>query len=469
MAIKGVDISEMNGSVDFQALKNAGIQFVIIRCGFGSDYTNQDDKRFAENVRKAEAAGMPWGAYLYSYATTDSMAQSEAQHTLRLLNGKKPLYGVWYDVEDKSQAGADLVSICETYCNAMEKAGVYCGIYSMLSWMESKLNSTRLDKYDKWVAQWASACTYGKPYGIWQYTDNWTIGGKAFDGNWAYKDYPSLTKGDSMANNRVLQTQENRITRGFGNGHSGVDLGWQTTQTDGVLAHSAGTVTFCQTGYGNNPGSSGNASYGNCVKLKHPNGYSTLYAHLSAVTVKLGQTVTKGQQIGNMGNTGNSYGAHLHFEVRNTSDTCIDPAPYLAADLPGLKTETETEEKDMTEAEARKIAQDEIAKYFAALEKKPVSGWAQGHVDTVKKRGIMNGDTDGNFRPQDVITREEVAATLVNALGIGKEPSDWGKEAFEKATAAGIMDGTMPREALTREQFAVILDKLGLIPKAAEK
>lgn len=195
MAVKGVDISEMNGSVDFQALKNAGIQFVIIRCGFGSDYTNQDDKRFAENVRKAEAAGMPWGAYLYSYATTNAMAQSEAQHTLRLLNGKKPLYGVWYDVEDKSQAGADLVSICETYCNAMEKAGVYCGIYSMLSWMESKLNSTRLDKFDKWVAQWASACTYGKPYGIWQYTDKLSIGGKAFDGNFAYKDYPSIIGG----------------------------------------------------------------------------------------------------------------------------------------------------------------------------------------------------------------------------------------------------------------------------------
>ena len=71
---KGVDISEMNGSVDFAALKSAGVEFVIIRCGFGSDYINQDDKRFEENIRKAEAAGMPWGAYLYSYATTTSMA-----------------------------------------------------------------------------------------------------------------------------------------------------------------------------------------------------------------------------------------------------------------------------------------------------------------------------------------------------------------------------------------------------------
>lgn len=196
MAVKGVDISEHNGSVDFQALKNAGIEFVIIRCGFGSDYTNQDDSRFAENVRKADTAGMPWGVYLYSYAKNTAMAKSEAQHTLRLLNGRKPVYGVWYDVEDPGQANADLVSICEVYCDAIEKAGLYCGIYSMVSWLNTKLNSSRLDKYDKWVAQWASSCQYAKPYGIWQYTDKLVIGGKTFDGNWSYKDYPSFTTGE---------------------------------------------------------------------------------------------------------------------------------------------------------------------------------------------------------------------------------------------------------------------------------
>lgn len=206
----GVDISEMNGVVDFQALKNAGVQFVIIRCGFGSDYTNQDDKRFAENVRKAEAAGIPWGAYLYSYATTTAMAKSEAQHTLRLLAGRKPLYGVWYDVEDSSQAGADLVSICQTYCDALEAAGVYCGIYSMLAWLNSKLNNPRLDKYDKWVAQWSSQCDYQKPYGMWQYTDKWSIGGKVFDGNRAYQDYPSIV--NAMNSETEPEKEEAELT-----------------------------------------------------------------------------------------------------------------------------------------------------------------------------------------------------------------------------------------------------------------
>lgn len=211
MTRKGVDLSEMNGDVDFQALKKAGVEFVILRCGYGSDYLNQDDKRFSENVRKAETAGIPWGAYLYSYARTTAMAQSEAQHTLRVLNGQKPLYGVWYDVEDSSQAGSDLVSICETYCQMLEGSGLYCGIYSMLSWLQGKLNSSRLDRFDKWVAQWNSTCSYQKPYGLWQYTDRLLIAGKAFDGNYAYKDYPGIIGGMHSAKKEDQSMTEQQI------------------------------------------------------------------------------------------------------------------------------------------------------------------------------------------------------------------------------------------------------------------
>ena len=211
MQKKGVDISEHNGSVDFQALKNAGVQFVIIRLGYGSDYVSQDDSRFSENVRKAETAGMPWGAYLYSYAKTAAMAKSEAQHALRLLAGKKPAYGVWFDVEDSQIANADLAATCQTFCGAMEAAGVYAGIYASLSWLNGKLNSPLLDKYDKWVAQWNSTCTYKKPYGIWQYTDKLVVSGKNFDGNWAYKDYPSIIKAMSEPEKEELELTEAEV------------------------------------------------------------------------------------------------------------------------------------------------------------------------------------------------------------------------------------------------------------------
>lgn len=132
---------------------------------------------------------------------------------------------------------------------------------------------------------------------------------------------------------RVLKSGENQITAKYGNGHKGVDVVKYKAQLDTIIAHSDGKVVFCQTGKKNNKLAVGNASYGNCVKIDHGNGYSTLYAHLSLVYVKLGQQVKKGQEIGTMGNTGRSFGAHLHFEVRQDNKR-IDPTPYLKADLP---------------------------------------------------------------------------------------------------------------------------------------
>ena len=271
MAIKGVDISEHNGSVNFSTLKNNGVEFVIIRLGYGSNYTNQDDKRFAENVKKAEAAGMPWGAYLYSYAKNTSMAKSEAEHALRLLKSKTPLYGVWYDVEDPQLSGVDVVATSQTFCDAMENAGYYAGIYASLSWLNGSLNSSKLDKYDKWVAQWNSSCTYKKAYGIWQYTDKLVIGGKNFDGNWAYKDYPSIIK--------------------------------------------------------------------------------------------------------------------------------------------AMNGETEEEDDEMLTYDQWK---DYMERYEQEKAKEKVSSWAKDAVEFVQKEGLMNGDADGQFRPQSNVTRQELAAVLKN-------------------------------------------------------
>lgn len=120
----------------------------------------------------------------------------------------------------------------------------------------------------------------------------------------------------------------------------------------------------------------------------------------------------------------------------------------------------EKEEPDLTEAEAKKIARQEIEAYFGEQAKKPAADWAEAHVKTVQERGIMNGDEEGGFRPYSPVTRQELAATMVNALGIGKEPSDWAEEAFQAVTQQGLLDGTMPQEMLTREQFAVVLQKL---------
>lgn len=423
MAVRGVDISCWNVGTNYELLKQSGVEFAIIRTGYGNDCPGQQDKLLEQHIAGCERAGIAWGVYHYSYARDRQGGIAEANHCLRLLKGRKPAYGVWYDMEDNSTLGGNLAGAAEGFCTTMEAHGLYVGVYASLSWFMRHLTAPVFDKYDRWVAQYNSVCQYKKPYGIWQRSSSLVIGGVTFDENLAYKDYPALTgkpaavqkpatKGEKS---RVLATLENGITRPFGNGHIGVDLGWRGIQNDVIIAHSNGTVAFAQTGYDNNPGSSGTASYGNCVKIRHPNGYFTLYAHLSEVYVVQGQNVVKGQQIGRMGNTGNSYGAHLHFEVRTPKNVCIDPAPYVAADLPGLATEAiEAEEDDDMDVVRFKQLWNEMRK---ELQDNDSGTWSEEARTWAVSTGLVAGNgTEVNGEPNymwaDVLTREQMAVLL---------------------------------------------------------
>ena len=203
----GIDVSQFNGDLDINALRGK-VDFIIIRCGWGSDLPSQDDTQYRANVRKCLAAGIPFGVYLYSYARNMTMAMSETRHTLRLLQGVRPLYGVWYDVEDRTlPAGEGLVDNCLAYCNELRQAGFYCGIYASLSWMRTRLNNPRLDHIDRWVAQWNSTLDWPDP-GMWQYSDKGIINGKTFDLDRAYRNYPAIIeKGDwtDMTKEQVIR------------------------------------------------------------------------------------------------------------------------------------------------------------------------------------------------------------------------------------------------------------------------
>lgn len=203
----GIDISEFNGDVNIAAMKGK-IDFVIIRCGFGGDYSYQDDTQYLNNVRKCQAAGIPFGVYLYSYARNRDMALSEARHTLRLIKGLTPLYGVWYDVEDRTLPGGEtLVDNCLAYCTEIRNAGYYCGIYASLSWMVGPLSSPRLANIDRWVAQWTGELQYPGA-GIWQFTDRGLINGRYFDMDRAYRDYPAIIRGEDWTDMTREQVAE---------------------------------------------------------------------------------------------------------------------------------------------------------------------------------------------------------------------------------------------------------------------
>ena len=183
--LNGIDVSKHQGKIDWEAVKASGqVDFAIIRCGYGQDRTSQDDEWFEYNVSECERLGIPYGVYLYSYAVDLNCANSEADHVLRLIKGKNPTYGIWYDLEEEvDEFGTPipnemLVDIAITFCEKMKANGYdYVGIYANLNWFQNKLNDARLDQYPKWVAQWNDECTYEKDYDMWQYTSSGQVPG----------------------------------------------------------------------------------------------------------------------------------------------------------------------------------------------------------------------------------------------------------------------------------------------------
>ena len=100
MSYKGIDVSVWNGTIDWKKVKTAGIQFAMLRGGYG---TNGKDSKFEQNYKNAKAVGIPIGVYHYSYAKTVKAAEQEAKLCLSYIKGKQLEYPVAFDIEDGSQ------------------------------------------------------------------------------------------------------------------------------------------------------------------------------------------------------------------------------------------------------------------------------------------------------------------------------------------------------------------------------
>ena len=183
--MKGLDVSAHNGIINWERVKNSGIDFAIIRCGYGENLTSQDDQYFNRNISECERLGIPYGVYIYSYALTENGAVSEANHVLRLIKGHNPSFGIWFDMEDADHykerngmpSNQTLVNICKRFCDKIKENGYNVGIYASLSWLKNQLDDPILDVYPKWVAQWNITCTYTKKYVMWQYTNSGVVDG----------------------------------------------------------------------------------------------------------------------------------------------------------------------------------------------------------------------------------------------------------------------------------------------------
>lgn len=180
--LKGVDVSVHQGRIDWERAKADGVEFAIIRCGYGNDYASQDDAYWEYNVSECERLGIPYGVYLYSYATNTEMAASEADHVLRLIRGKNLSYPVYYDLEDNTtmNAGNEMIGmIAQTFCDKISSAGYRVGIYANLNWHQNYLTSPVFDNpnWSNWIAQYNYQCDFTEPYDIWQCTSKGTVDG----------------------------------------------------------------------------------------------------------------------------------------------------------------------------------------------------------------------------------------------------------------------------------------------------
>lgn len=150
---KGIDVSAWQGEIDWKKAAAEGVEFAIIRCGWGTDKHENDDKYFERNYREAKAAGVKIGVYLYSYATNDEEAKSEALHVLRLLKGKNIDLPVYYDLEQKG-CEAYFARNAELFGDIIESDGYWCGVYAnSYHWGKYLSEVTR---FTKWIANWGN-------------------------------------------------------------------------------------------------------------------------------------------------------------------------------------------------------------------------------------------------------------------------------------------------------------------------
>ena len=195
----GIDVSKYQGNIDFKKVKSDGNDFVILRVGTGYGQEFYLDSKFETNYKNAKAAKLNVGAYFYSYARNEAEAEQEAKWVLNAIKGKQFEYPIWFDMEEKSVAklGKTVCSnIADTFCSLVEKSGYYVGIYASKSWLTSYFNDDIFKKYDIWVAQWSSKCTFRKNYGLWQYSSEGKVNGISgnVDLDKSYTDYPSIIK-----------------------------------------------------------------------------------------------------------------------------------------------------------------------------------------------------------------------------------------------------------------------------------
>ncbi len=183
----GIDVSKWNQEIDWAAVKEAGIEFAIIRCGYRGASTGAlvIDPRYKENIEGAIEAGIPVGVYFFTQARDEVEAVEEASMVIRLIEDYDVDYPVFLDSESAGGRGrADGLDSDErtrahrAFLQTIQDAGYETGVYASRNWLNDRLDMTRLSDYRIWLAEYADVPTYDEYYyHMWQYTSKGTVNG----------------------------------------------------------------------------------------------------------------------------------------------------------------------------------------------------------------------------------------------------------------------------------------------------
>ncbi|MDE6035148.1 MAG: glycoside hydrolase family 25 protein [Ruminococcus sp.] len=194
---KGIDVSIYQGDVDWKTVKESGVDYAIIRAGYGR-HVEQKDEKFEQNMEQAKANGIDRGVYWYSYADTVEAALMEAKACCEVIEGYQLEYPVYFDIEDKcfdKLSNSEIRAITDTFCKYMEEQGYCCGVTSYSNFLRNRLGASFLKQYAVWIAHYnVREPSYGGYYGMWQYSCQGSVDGinGPVDLDYAYVDYPSL-------------------------------------------------------------------------------------------------------------------------------------------------------------------------------------------------------------------------------------------------------------------------------------
>ena len=182
--VMGIDISKHNGNIDWNAVKNSGVQYVILRCGYRGSASGVlvEDQKFKRNIQGATAAGLKVGIYFFSQAVNEVEAVEEASMTLSLIKNYRITYPVYIDVESANGRAdgiskAARTSVINAFCQTIRNSGYTPGLYANKNWLTEKINTGALGGCKIWLAQYVAAPTYGGRYEMWQYSSRGAIAG----------------------------------------------------------------------------------------------------------------------------------------------------------------------------------------------------------------------------------------------------------------------------------------------------